>query len=114
MISLHEVWGMYLVSWLPGVIAFRVALPFEEILELFSPSMMSVAPYLLHFIFRFSQDKVRWWPGIVGSVRVRFDVWGEQAGMEHGVDVPLMGQLELIGHGRDDSSDLKRSITFGG
>src|SRR5579863_10670853 len=60
---------MYLVSWFPSVIALWIALPFEEILELFSPSMTSVAPYLLHFIFRFSQDKVRRWPGVVNYSR---------------------------------------------
>jgi len=54
MISLHEVWGVYLVSWFPGVIALWVSLPFEEILELFSPSMMSVASYLLHLVLCFS------------------------------------------------------------
>src|SRR5579863_8592293 len=98
MISLYEVWGVYLVSWFPGVIALWVAFPFEEILELFSPSMTSVASYLLHFIFRFSRDKVRWGSGIVGSVGVRLDVWGKQAGVKKGVNVPLMGELKLIGH----------------
>src|SRR5579863_2153764 len=99
MISLYQVGGMHLVSWFPGVIAFRVALPFEEILELFSSTMTSVASYLLHLVLRFSRDKVRWRSGVVGSVRVHFDVWGKEASMEHGVDVPLMGKLELIGHG---------------
>ena len=68
MISLHEIWGVHLVSWFPGVIALWVALPLKEILELFSPSMTSVAPYLLHLVLRLSRDKVRWWSRIVGSV----------------------------------------------
>ena len=34
--------------------------------------------------------------------------------MEHGVDVPLMGKLELISHRGDDSGDLERAMTFGG
>ena len=68
MISLYEVWGMHLISRFPCVIAFQIAFPFEEILELFLSSMMSVASYLLHFIFRFSCDKVRWWSGVVGSM----------------------------------------------
>src|SRR5579863_7084386 len=98
MISLYEIWGVYLVSWFPGVITFRVAFPLKEVLELFSPPMTLVAPYLLHLVFRFSRDKVRWWSGIVGSVRVRFDVWGKQASVEYRVDVPLMGKLKLIGY----------------
>src|SRR5579863_4592431 len=99
MISLYQVGGMYLVSWFPGVITFRVAFPFEEILELLSSTMTSVAPYLLHLILCFSCDKVRWVSGVIRSMRVRFDVWGKEASMEHRVDVPLMGKLELIGHG---------------
>ena len=54
MISLYEIGGVHLVSWFPSVIALWIAFPFEEILELFSPSMTSVAPYLLHFVFRLS------------------------------------------------------------
>ena len=77
MISLYEVWGVHLVSWFPSVITFRISLPLEEVLELFSPTMTSVAPYLLHLVLRFSCDKVRWWSGIVGSMGVRFDVWGK-------------------------------------
>ena len=68
MISFYEVWGVYLVSWFPSVIALRISFPFEEILELFSSTMTSVASYLFHLIFCFSCNKVRWWSGIVGSV----------------------------------------------
>ena len=68
MISLYEIWGMYLVSWFPGIVTFRVSFPLEEILELFSPPMTSVVSYLLHLILRFSCDKVRWGSGVVGSV----------------------------------------------
>ena len=54
MISLYEIWSMYLVSWFPGVIALQISFPLEEILELFSLSIMSVVPYLLHLVLRFS------------------------------------------------------------
>jgi len=54
MISFYQVGGVYLISWFPSIVTFRVAFPLEEILELFSPSVTSVAPYLLHFVFRFS------------------------------------------------------------
>jgi hypothetical protein len=30
----------------------------------------------LHFVFRFSVDKVRWGSGEVGTVSICFDVWG--------------------------------------
>ena len=77
MIGFYEVWGVYLVSWFPSVIALWVALPLEEILKLFSSTMTSVASYLLHFVFRFARDKVRWWSGVVGSMGVCLDVWGK-------------------------------------
>ena len=54
MISLYQVRGVYLVSGLPGVIALWIALPFKEILELFSSPMTSVVSYLLHLILHFS------------------------------------------------------------
>jgi len=53
MISLYEVWSVYLISWFPGVIAFQVSLPLEEILEVFPSTMMLVALYLLHLVLCF-------------------------------------------------------------
>jgi len=52
----------------PGIVAFGVSLPFDEILERSGPSMTSVAKDTLHFIFFFSSDKVRWWSGEVRAV----------------------------------------------
>ena len=54
MISLYQLGGVHLVSGFPGIVTFWIAFPFEEVLELFSPPMMSVASYLLHLILRFS------------------------------------------------------------
>jgi len=34
MIVFYEIWGMYLVSWFPGVITLRVTLPFDKILKM--------------------------------------------------------------------------------
>jgi hypothetical protein len=60
MISLDYFWSVYLVSWLPRVVTFGVPGPFDEVLELSSPAMTSVASYLFHLIFCFSVNKVRW------------------------------------------------------
>jgi len=59
---------MDLVSWFPRVIAFRVALPFDKVLEGFITSMTSVVEYTFHFVFFFSVDKVRRWSRKVWSV----------------------------------------------
>ena len=48
-----EIQGMYLVSWFPGVVTFRVALPLYEILECSGASVVLVVPDLFHFILFF-------------------------------------------------------------
>jgi len=76
MISLEEVGGLEVVSWLPGVIAFGVSLPLYEILQLFFPPLTSVATDGLDFVLFLVVDKVRWWSGEVFSVFFCFDVRG--------------------------------------
>ena len=65
-----------MVSWLPGVVAFRVPFPFDKVLQLFSPSMTLVAPDGLDFVLFFVVDKVRWWSRVVLPVFFCFDEWG--------------------------------------
>jgi len=68
MIEFDEVWGMNLIGVFPSVIAFGVSFPFNEILEHPRPSMTLVAPYQLHFVFRFSINQFRRWSGKVGAM----------------------------------------------
>ena len=56
MILLKEIWGIHLVSWFPGVVTFRVALPLYEILEHSGMSVMLVISNLLYFILFFIID----------------------------------------------------------
>ena len=56
MIEFDELWGMHLVGWLPRIVTFRISFPFNEILELSSPTMTSVVDDTLHLIFFFSVD----------------------------------------------------------
>ena len=71
-----EVGGVQLVFRFPGVIGLRVSFPFEEILKSFVLPEVAVTFDGLHFVFRFSVDKVRWGSREVRAVSVRFDVWG--------------------------------------
>jgi len=48
-----------MVSWFLDIIIYRVAFPFDEILYLFSPSIMSVALNSLNLVLFFIVDKVR-------------------------------------------------------
>ena len=67
-ILLHQLGGLYVVNQLPGVIALRVALPLDEILQLFLLPMTSVALDGLDFILFLVVDKVRWGPQVVFSI----------------------------------------------
>ena len=67
-IGFKSVRSMDVPGRLPRVIAFRVTRPFYEILQGLVTPGVSVITDLLHFIFRLSVDKVRWWSGEVGAV----------------------------------------------
>ena len=56
MILLKKIWGIHLVSWFPGVVTFRVALPLYEVLEHSGMSVELVIPNLLHFVLFFIID----------------------------------------------------------
>ena len=75
MIKFDEFWGMHLISWFPCVVTFGVPFPFDEILELSSPTMTSVVDNALYFILLFTIDQVRWWLGEVRSVCCGFLIW---------------------------------------
>ncbi len=72
LIMLDKFRGMNLISWFPCVVAFRVSLPFNEILKFLRSSKLSVCDDLFDFIFIFSIDKVRWWSGEVWAMCLCF------------------------------------------
>ena len=75
-IGFNDSWSVNLVSWFPGVIRFRVSLPFDEVLEGSGPAGVSMIDHFFDFVFLFTFDKVRGWPGIVGPVCVGFAIGG--------------------------------------
>jgi hypothetical protein len=58
-IEFDENRGMDLIGVLPGVVAFRVALPFDQILQGLAASPSSMSSDLFHFIFFFSINQIR-------------------------------------------------------
>ena len=78
----HEDRGMHLSCWFPRVISVWVALPVDKILESVCTSMKTVINNVLYFILRFSSDKVRWWPRVVGAIGLAFVIGGQKGGME--------------------------------
>ena len=75
-IGFKNIRGMDVPGRFPCVVAFRVTLPFYEILQgLVAPEVPVVTDFV-HFIFRLSVDKVRWWSGEVGAVCGGFAIGG--------------------------------------
>jgi len=59
---------MQLFHWFPCVIAFWVALPFEEIFQLFVFPKSLMSPDVFDFVLCFSFDEIRWWSGEVWTM----------------------------------------------
>ena len=95
MILLKEIWGIHLVSWFPGVVTFRVALPLYKILECSGMSMMSVISNLFHLILFFVVDQVRWGMGVVWTMGMCFDVWGKKGCVEDQMNCPGDGEFQF-------------------
>src|SRR6266851_5883144 len=97
-ILLQEHRRLQVSCWFPRVVAFRVSQPLDQVLQLFSPPLMSVAADGLDFVLFPPSHKVWWRPGVVFSVFFCFAIWGKKGGMEYGVDSPLAGECELVRH----------------
>ena len=64
----NQIWGVDGVGRLPGVVALRVSFPPDQELKSFVSPKVAVCLDGFHFVFFFSADKVRWWPGEVGAM----------------------------------------------
>ena len=85
-----------MINRLPGVIAFGVSLPLDQILELPPPAVMAMVSNCLDLILLPIIDKVRWGSREVLPVLVRLLERHEERGVEHGVYGPLWGQAQLV------------------
>ena len=91
MIFLYQLWGTDVIRGFPGVVAFRVPFPLDQVLE-FTP-LIVMGPDGLDLVLRFALDHVRRWPRVVLAVFFCFDVGRKERCVENGVDVPLGGKL---------------------
>ncbi len=76
LIMLDNFRGMNLISWFPCVVAFGVSLPFDEILESFRSSKLSVCDDSFNFVLLLSVDEVRGWLGEVWAMCSCFMIRG--------------------------------------
>ena len=92
MIFPEQLRGLDVFDGFPGVVAFGVPLPLDQVLELSPPAMMAMVSNRLDFILLSIIDKVRRRPQEVLSVLIRLFKRHEEQGVEHGVYGPLWGQ----------------------
>jgi hypothetical protein len=69
-----------------------------EILQGSLPTVKAVINDVLDLVLLFSRYQVRRWPRVVGSMRRGFTIRGQQGGVEHVMDGPAHGEIELIGN----------------
>ena len=92
MIFPEQPWGLDMFNGLPGVVAFGIPFPLDQILELSPPSAMAMASNRLDFVLLPIIDKVRWGSREVLPVLIHLFKRHEERGMKHGVYGPLWGQ----------------------
>jgi hypothetical protein len=76
MVCLEEIRGVNLRGWFPGVVAFGVSFPFDEVFESSRSSMTSVANDALDFVFFLSIDQIWRWVREVWSMGGRLLIGG--------------------------------------
>jgi hypothetical protein len=67
-IGFYQIRRVNITGCFPSVIAFRVALPFDQILQGPFAPIVSMITNLLHFILFLVINHVRWWSGEVWPV----------------------------------------------
>jgi hypothetical protein len=67
-IEFDELGRMDLIGVFPGIVTFGVTLPFDQVLQGLGPPPGPMGTYLLHFIFLFPINQIRWRLGEVGAV----------------------------------------------
>jgi hypothetical protein len=94
-IKFDETQGMNLIGLFPSVIAFRIAFPFDQILQGLLLPPGPVGMYLLHFIFCLSINQIWWWPGEVRPMWSHFSVAHNETSVKNQMNTPLMWEFEL-------------------
>ena len=118
MILSEYLWGLDVFNRLPGVVAFGVPFPLDQILELSPPAVTAVVLNRLNLVLLLIIDKVRWGSRVVLPVLIRLFKRHEERGVEHRVYGPLWGQAQLVNNWGYHLRDLEGSVSprgkFGG
>ena len=68
----YQVFGVHVLLWLPCVIRRWIPLPFDQVLELTSASVMSVVNDVFYLVLFLASDQIRRWS---------FEVWAMRGGL---------------------------------
>jgi hypothetical protein len=118
MVLSEQSWGLDVFNGLPGVVAFGVPFPLDQILKLSPPAVAAMVSNRLDFVLLSIIDKVRWGSREVLSILIRLLKRHEERSVEHGVYGPLWGQAQLVNDWGYHLRDLEGSVPprgeFGG
>ena len=102
----HKRFGIANISfWFPSVFSYGISFASHKEGVVTQSSLMSDDCFDL--IFFISINKVRWRPQEVGSVFHSLFMWGEEGGVEYWMDLPVLGNVEVVGSTRDDLLNFK-------
>jgi hypothetical protein len=110
-IEFDERRGMDLIGIFPSVIALRVALPFDQVLQGLTAPPSSMCADLLHLILLFSINQIRGRSWEVGAMWWCSDIGHQEIGVKHRVDTPLGREFELNCNWGDDFCDLEGAMS---
>jgi hypothetical protein len=91
MILFDQCRSVYLGGRFPCVVCVWVSLPFEEVLQGLQFSVEAVINDGLDFVLVFTLDQFGGWLDVVGAVLWGLAIGGEEAGVEHVMDLPGIG-----------------------
>jgi hypothetical protein len=112
-VEFDELGRMNLIGAFPDVVALRVALPFDQVLQGLGPPPGPMGTYLLHFVLLFSINQIWWRSGKVRAMRWCFSVRRQQVAVEDRVNVPLRWEFESNCHWGDDLCDFEWAVSSG-
>src|SRR5258708_3536954 len=88
----EKVWGVNILGWFPGVVAFGVSLPLHIVLEHLRSPMTLVIDQVFDLVLFSALDQIRWRFRKIGAMDGVFLVWQEEGSVEHIVDGPRDGE----------------------
>ena len=106
--------SMDLIRILPLVARIWVPKPLDEVLEFSPSSKVARVENGFDLVLFFIIDGLWWGALVIVPVHHSFTIRSQQVYVEHGVNVPLIQELELIGNRQHHLSDKEGSIALRG